>query len=192
MRTKFLYTILFSLALSQQAHSATGDLPDEPRAASPQLGALADPTSELIKVKGSRKLDETIPFFTQLPLELTLKVLSFLSKKDFAQLRLTSSGWGAYLKATQFSKIKRLHFLSNKIGNAGVIALAPYLSQMTNLQSLDLRGNYIGDDGVIALAPNLSRMPNLQSLILESNQIGAACRAEILTRLTRPGLQIKF
>ena len=184
MRTKFLYTILFSLALSQQAHSATGDLPDEARAASPQLGAvretmeqrrsmiaqqdaayqaslaadekkerlkaeraqhaaepstaeplvsreerrriiaeaadrrrkqsdgaaLADPTSELIKVKGSRKLDETKPLLLQLPQELLLKVLSFLSTEDLAQWRLTSSGWGAYLKETQFSKIKSIPF----------------------------------------------------------------------------------
>jgi Ran GTPase-activating protein (RanGAP) involved in mRNA processing and transport len=62
----------------------------------------------------------------------------------------------------------------NKIGDAGIQALAAHLKGLANLQTLNLSSNKIGDAGIQALAAHLQGLTNLQKLYLGLNKIGDA------------------
>jgi hypothetical protein len=84
-----------------------------------------------------------------------------------------------------------------RIGEEGVVVLAPVLGKLTRLTSLDLSKNYVRDVGAAALAPELGKLTSLTSLNLRNNflyKVGAAALAKELgntdkAHLPAPGRQ---
>ena len=72
----------------------------------------------------------------------------------------------------------------NKIGDAGLIALAAPLRKLLRLEELRLHKNQIGDEGVAALvAPGEAVLPSLKVLYLENNSYGDAGCASLVTAI---------
>ncbi|KAL0244999.1 hypothetical protein GEMRC1_009079 [Eukaryota sp. GEM-RC1] len=81
-----------------------------------------------------------------------------LTSVDFSHCRLSDDNFKMILSALQFSsssKLSKLIFASNFIGNEGAIALAESLKSHSSISELCLAGNCIGNEGAVSLAKAL-------------------------------------
>jgi hypothetical protein len=76
------------------------------------------------------------------------------------------------------AKLQRLFVDSNRVGDAGVVALASAASKgaLPNLQQLSLKFNEVGPVGITALAEaiNQGALPELQAIHLDQNRLAGA------------------
>jgi hypothetical protein len=89
------------------------------------------------------------------------------------------------LKAGPCPNLATLNLSSNRLGEAGVVALTRALPFCTKLAALNLSSNRLSDAGVVALAEalcgttSLPSCPNLSALNLRSNGMGEAGKAAL-------------
>ncbi|EQC32748.1 hypothetical protein SDRG_09720 [Saprolegnia diclina VS20] len=96
------------------------------------------------------------------------------SLHQLTTLRLTSvhlSTTHCLTLALLLPRYKHVALTSNKLGDAGVLALAPFLRHTSQLETLKLVGQGFGDVGASALATALKHTPLLHTLDLGRNEI---------------------
>ncbi|KDO30409.1 hypothetical protein SPRG_04323 [Saprolegnia parasitica CBS 223.65] len=109
---------------------------------------------------------------TQLFLEDDLPRLDQLTTLRLTNVRLTTTH--CLTLALLLPRYNHLGLTSNRMGDAGVLALAPFLRHSSQLKTLTLVDQGFGDVGASALATALVHTPRLRTLDLGRNDITAS------------------